>query len=119
MWCVYVCCESARRAAGVRRRAVEPTKGSRRPAAAGGARCRWRVSRAVRARIDRAASAIATTHFRAVLPLNQDRLGPDTEHSGRPDTRGDVLNLRILYWNPEGIIGKTRELRDLVQLEDV
>ncbi|GBP23877.1 hypothetical protein EVAR_86254_1 [Eumeta japonica] len=39
-------------------------------------------------------------------------------HSGEPNTREDVLNLRILYWNPGGIIGKTRELRDLAQLED-
>ncbi|GBP31069.1 Probable RNA-directed DNA polymerase from transposon X-element [Eumeta japonica] len=51
-------------------------------------------------------------------PLNQDWSGSDTGHSGRPDTRGDVLNLRIIYWNPGGIIGKTRELRDLAQLED-
>ncbi|GBP42179.1 hypothetical protein EVAR_25804_1 [Eumeta japonica] len=49
--------------------------------------------------------------------LNQDWPGSDTGHSGRPDTRGDVLNLRIIYWNPGGIIGKTHELRDLAQLE--
>ncbi|GBP49142.1 Probable RNA-directed DNA polymerase from transposon BS [Eumeta japonica] len=51
-------------------------------------------------------------------PLNQDWPGSDTGHCGRPDTRGDVLNLRIIFWNPGGIIGKTRELRDLAQLED-
>ncbi|GBP33315.1 hypothetical protein EVAR_30903_1 [Eumeta japonica] len=51
-------------------------------------------------------------------PLNQDWPGSDAGYSGRPDTRGDVLNLRIIYWNPGGIIGKTRELRDLAQLED-
>ncbi|GBP61946.1 Zinc finger MYM-type protein 1 [Eumeta japonica] len=50
--------------------------------------------------------------------LNQDRPGPDTEHSGGPDTRGDVLDLRILYWNPGGIIEKTRKLCDIAQLED-
>ncbi|GBP81490.1 Probable RNA-directed DNA polymerase from transposon BS [Eumeta japonica] len=31
---------------------------------------------------------------------------------------GMFLNLRIIYWNPGGIIGKTHELRDLAQLED-
>ncbi|GBP30480.1 hypothetical protein EVAR_20933_1 [Eumeta japonica] len=46
------------------------------------------------------------------------RPGPDTEHSGEPGIRGDVLNLRILYWNLGGIMGKTRELRDFAQLED-
>ncbi|GBP76205.1 hypothetical protein EVAR_74687_1 [Eumeta japonica] len=51
-------------------------------------------------------------------PLNQDWAGSDARYSGRPDIRGDVLNLRIIYWNPGGIIGKTRELRDLAQLED-
>ncbi|GBP82093.1 hypothetical protein EVAR_89432_1 [Eumeta japonica] len=47
------------------------------------------------------------------------RPGPDTEYPRGPDTREDVLNLRILYWKPGGIIGKTREFRDLAQLEDV
>ncbi|GBP09119.1 hypothetical protein EVAR_4008_1 [Eumeta japonica] len=51
-------------------------------------------------------------------PLNQDWPGSNAGYSGRPDTRGNVLNLRIIYWNPGGIIGKTRELRDLAQLED-
>ncbi|GBP53954.1 RNA-directed DNA polymerase from mobile element jockey [Eumeta japonica] len=51
-------------------------------------------------------------------PLNQDWPGSDTGHSRRPDTRVDVVNLRIIYWNPGGIIGKTRVLRDLTQLED-
>ncbi|GBP53891.1 hypothetical protein EVAR_96569_1 [Eumeta japonica] len=52
-------------------------------------------------------------------PCDQGRPGPDTEYPRGPDIRGNVLNLRILYWNPGGIIGKTRKLCDLAQLEDV
>ncbi|GBP53842.1 hypothetical protein EVAR_42562_1 [Eumeta japonica] len=36
-----------------------------------------------------------------------------------PDPSRNILNLRILYWNPGGIIGKNRELRDLTQLENI
>ncbi|GBP91288.1 hypothetical protein EVAR_96488_1 [Eumeta japonica] len=53
-----------------------------------------------------------------LLPSRVGRPGPDAIYPRGPDTRGDVLNLKILYWNPGGIIGKTRELRDLTQLED-
>ncbi|GBP20219.1 Probable RNA-directed DNA polymerase from transposon BS [Eumeta japonica] len=52
-------------------------------------------------------------------PRDQGRTGPDAEYSTGPDTHANVLNLRILYWNPGGIIGKTRELRNLTQLEDI
>ncbi|GBP47280.1 hypothetical protein EVAR_38044_1 [Eumeta japonica] len=39
---------------------------------------------------------------------------PTQGYSGRPDTLGDVLNLRIIYWNPGGITGKTQSYEILL-----
>ncbi|GBP91107.1 hypothetical protein EVAR_100408_1 [Eumeta japonica] len=52
-------------------------------------------------------------------PCDQGRTGPDAEYTRGPKTLGNGLNLGIMYWNSEGIIGKIRELCDLVQLEDI
>ncbi|GBP59665.1 hypothetical protein EVAR_39822_1 [Eumeta japonica] len=52
-------------------------------------------------------------------PSSQGRIAPDQEHIRGPDPNRNVLNLRIVYCNFRGIIGKTRQLLDLVQLEDI
>ncbi|GBP88907.1 RNA-directed DNA polymerase from mobile element jockey [Eumeta japonica] len=53
----------------------------------------------------------------SILRSIKEGQDPDAIYPRGPDTRGDVLNLKILYWNPEASLENPRA-RDLTQLED-